>query len=236
MAPLVDRLLVGRMGAPGRIPPPSLVGVDADQPFEVGRLEPVGDRHSFDSMLHMAGLLGKAVMLLDAVGDVVCMNAEAEALYPTALGRRRDHLFALDRAAEFHFRALVASATSPCPGLTPALVMRLPRRDQTPLVARAYPLTRVVQSGFGLAAAVLILIDPARHNSINPETLQVAFGLTRAEARLAGIIANGTNLFEAANRLRISRSTTRSQLRLIFAKTGTRRQGELVALLARLAG
>jgi DNA-binding CsgD family transcriptional regulator len=58
--------------------------------------------------------------------------------------------------------------------------------------------------------------------------------LTKREARLASIIAEGLNPEGAAEELAISKATARNQLRAIFAKTGTHRQGELVALLSRL--
>jgi DNA-binding CsgD family transcriptional regulator len=59
------------------------------------------------------------------------------------------------------------------------------------------------------------------------------FGLTAAETRLAASIAQGTAPTDLARQLQISRTTVRSQLASIFAKTHTRRQAELVALLAR---
>jgi DNA-binding CsgD family transcriptional regulator len=63
--------------------------------------------------------------------------------------------------------------------------------------------------------------------------LSGAFGLTPAEARLATIIAGGRNPELAAEELQISRATARNRLKAIFAKTATRRQSELVALLSR---
>ena len=61
------------------------------------------------------------------------------------------------------------------------------------------------------------------------------FDLTPAEARLAQIIAQGGTLDEAAQMLDIKMSTARTQLASIFAKTNTRRQGRLVAILSRIA-
>jgi DNA-binding CsgD family transcriptional regulator len=61
-----------------------------------------------------------------------------------------------------------------------------------------------------------------------------AFGLTPAEARLASIIAEGRNPGQAAQELQIATSTARNHLKAIFAKTATRRESELVALLSRL--
>jgi DNA-binding CsgD family transcriptional regulator len=54
------------------------------------------------------------------------------------------------------------------------------------------------------------------------------------EARLAVFIAGGDSTEQAADKLGVSRSTVRSQLKAISAKTDTHRQGELVALLTRL--
>ena len=64
--------------------------------------------------------------------------------------------------------------------------------------------------------------------------LRAAFGLTPAEARLAGLIADGIGVDEAAAKLGTARETVRSQLKAVFAKTGTRSQVSLAALAARL--
>src|SRR5262245_5458779 len=65
--------------------------------------------------------------------------------------------------------------------------------------------------------------------------LQRVFDLTNAEVRLAQGVARGDSLEEVAARLGIKISTARTQLASIFAKTQTRRQAKLVALLGRLA-
>jgi len=64
--------------------------------------------------------------------------------------------------------------------------------------------------------------------------LRSAFGLTPAEARLASHLAAGQDLSSAAEACGLMRETARGYLKSVFAKTGTSRQGELVALLARL--
>jgi DNA-binding CsgD family transcriptional regulator len=61
-----------------------------------------------------------------------------------------------------------------------------------------------------------------------------AFRLTSAEARLASTLASGDGVDAASAKLAIGRETARTQLRAIFAKTGTRRQAELATLLSRL--
>jgi DNA-binding CsgD family transcriptional regulator len=83
----------------------------------------------------------------------------------------------------------------------------------------------------GLIAAVSF------HDSPLPCEVLLArlFALTPAEARLARCLSKGDTLKEAAMALKIKLSTVRSQLSSLFAKTGTRRQSQLVALLVRVA-
>jgi DNA-binding CsgD family transcriptional regulator len=66
-----------------------------------------------------------------------------------------------------------------------------------------------------------------------PETarLRAEFGLTKAEARLALRLAEGSSLASAAQAFDVKLTTIRSQLQQVFAKTGTSRQSELVAML-----
>jgi DNA-binding CsgD family transcriptional regulator len=61
--------------------------------------------------------------------------------------------------------------------------------------------------------------------------LRTEFGLTKAEARLALWLAEGSSLASAAQAFNVKLTTLRSQLQQVFAKTDTSRQTELVAML-----
>jgi DNA-binding CsgD family transcriptional regulator len=65
--------------------------------------------------------------------------------------------------------------------------------------------------------------------------LRKLFELTAAEARLAQCLSCGESLEEAALKLSIKMTTARTQLAAVFAKTDTRRQAKLVAILSRVA-
>jgi DNA-binding CsgD family transcriptional regulator len=65
--------------------------------------------------------------------------------------------------------------------------------------------------------------------------LRALFELTAAEARLAQCLSRGESLEEAALKLSIKMTTARTQLAAVFAKTDTRRQAKLVAILSRIA-
>ncbi len=87
----------------------------------------------------------------------------------------------------------------------------------------------------GEAVGLLILVDLDERPTPDCAILQAVFGLTKAEARLACELACGDTIEDIAEEHGVSISTARVQLKSIFAKTGTSRQAELVALLIRLA-
>ena len=82
-------------------------------------------------------------------------------------------------------------------------------------------------------AAVWILA-PQLPRLPDARILAVLFGLSRAEARLALRLLAGQTPQECAREAGVGVATVRSQLHSMFAKTGARRQAELVALLARV--
>jgi DNA-binding CsgD family transcriptional regulator len=84
-------------------------------------------------------------------------------------------------------------------------------------------------------STILILVDIDASLQPRPRTLGRMFGLTAAEMNLASAIATGCAPADLARQRHVSQATVRSQLASIFAKTHTRRQAELVALLARVA-
>jgi DNA-binding CsgD family transcriptional regulator len=65
--------------------------------------------------------------------------------------------------------------------------------------------------------------------------LREAWGLTFAEATLAIELLETEGLQSAAEKLRISRNTVKTQLSAVFQKAGVRRQSELVRKLLALA-
>lgn len=68
---------------------------------------------------------------------------------------------------------------------------------------------------------------------IDETSLRFAFGLSTAEVRLCEALANGHSLARTAEMLGISEGTVRQRAKVVFQKTGTHRQGELIALLGR---
>lgn len=68
---------------------------------------------------------------------------------------------------------------------------------------------------------------------LSEHQLKSVFGLTASEILLTLRLFGGETLREASQMLGISYETARTKLKFIFQKTGTRRQAELILLLAR---
>jgi DNA-binding CsgD family transcriptional regulator len=72
------------------------------------------------------------------------------------------------------------------------------------------------------------------YNAERVRQLAALFGLSAAEARVAGLIGDAKTIASVARTLSTSPGTVRNHLKSIFAKVGVNRQAELVAILSRL--
>jgi DNA-binding CsgD family transcriptional regulator len=112
-----------------------------------------------------------------------------------------------------------------------------PRADGAPSVLHVLPLRHgALRPGLAPAAAAAIFVAPATLPPAAPsEALAAFFDLTKAEARVFERIAAGETQSGIARMLGVELSTVKTHLLRIFAKTGTRRQADLVKLGASLA-
>jgi DNA-binding CsgD family transcriptional regulator len=104
-------------------------------------------------------------------------------------------------------------------GKRPYLLLVAPVSQRYPVLATSRP------------AVCLMLSDPESKKPPASSHLRAGFGLTEAEARLAVLLAAGENLRSIAEKLGITYGTARTRLAIVFQKTDTRRQAELVKLL-----
>ena len=85
-------------------------------------------------------------------------------------------------------------------------------------------------------AALVLVIDPASQTRIDPAVAATALGLTRAESRVAVLLAEGKTVREVAEAAGRLESTIRTHVKHMFAKHRLRRQADLVRLVRSLAG
>jgi DNA-binding CsgD family transcriptional regulator len=174
---------------------------------------------------------GRPVLVNSALRAMVA-EADGLALSPHGLASASQGAqTALDRAI-----AVALAVSARASGLLPGEEGRLtlPRRSGgAPWIVQVLPLAEGATSAFGARGGAVILVDDAQARRAPSEIALVrAFGLTPSEAALALSLAQGRSLAEHARQRRISVHTARTHLARIYAKTGTRRQAELVARLA----
>jgi DNA-binding CsgD family transcriptional regulator len=103
--------------------------------------------------------------------------------------------------------------------------------ELVPHLSRALEISRAL--GESKAARKAPLPGPSAPTSPVPEQkqLQLMLALTPAQARLAALIFGGNSVREAAGELGITEASARQYLKRIFARTGARRQGELIRMI-----
>lgn len=116
--------------------------------------------------------------------------------------------------------------------------MALPQSGaRRPLALRVVPFGADAHPVLARPGLALVHVADLERQMRPPETeLRELFGLTAAEARLAGAVFEGLGLPEAAEHFGLSVNTLRFQLARVFDKTGVSRQADLVKLMMRLTG
>jgi DNA-binding CsgD family transcriptional regulator len=180
----------------------------------------------------------RAVMLVDATGTVTFLNRAAARLSARRDGLtvERGELRGARTEDTIRVRSLLEKTikASRGEGTDAGAVLTLGRPSGLrPFVVLVSPVVgpRWVFPGMAPTAAALFVSDPEETPAPNEEGLRSLFALTRAEARLARLLAQGVTLKEAERHLGVGRETIRTQLKAIFLKTNTNRQADLVRLL-----
>ncbi|TXH00506.1 MAG: hypothetical protein E6R09_08630 [Rhodocyclaceae bacterium] len=181
------------------------------------------------------------VVLLSATGMVSFANSTAIELASQFGIRIAEAGLSLQESrSNAYLQRLIGAATAPInpghPGTGGNFTYARPGRGL--LQIRVFPFIPSNEPPLaGKATPVAVFLVRPGPCQLNHEELGLQFGLTPAESRLAAQLAQGETVAEAARNAGIAMATARSQLRTIFAKTGTRRQAELTQiLLTSLAG
>lgn len=175
------------------------------------------------------------IVVTDREGVVLLANPAAEALAQAggalSLGAQGRPLAAAHPPETRRLLALVGETAAGGPGGA----LLLSRPSGSAVAASVAPLPRRLRDGIPLGAALLVLRDLGGAPPDLAATLAGLFGLTPAEAGLARALLAGRRPEEVAEARGVKLTTVRSQLSQVLHKTGARRQGELTALLERVA-
>ncbi|WP_296747212.1 helix-turn-helix transcriptional regulator [Mesorhizobium sp.] len=190
------------------------------------------DRRRGAEQIGTLELAGIAAMLLDWNGTVAALTTAAEALLGPDVSVRGGQLHILDGAAN---RQMADAVTALRAGRTqPRQFIVVRREDKRPIVIQVTELPKLLSGAFGRAGVLLRLFDGDRKLMTAKEALNMAFGLTAAEARLAVELGHEHSIDNIAEKFAVSAQTARVQLKSVLRKTGTHKQSELVALMANM--
>jgi DNA-binding CsgD family transcriptional regulator/PAS domain-containing protein len=209
-------------------------------------------RRSLGIQQRMARLEGDARLVADALGSLALgvvivasdmrllfVNAEAERILALddGLTRRAGRLVVADALAQAALHAEIARRAAGAPD-GEAVALPVPRPSGEPALS-AFVAPRGTRAFGGShlpvhGVATIFLTDPTGPGGIpSAEALRRQFGLTRAEAEVARLVALGRGLPNTARDLGVSVNTARTHLRVVFEKLGVNQQAALAHLIAR---
>ena len=189
-----------------------------------------------------ADLLPVGLGVLDRTGRLVHANQQLAQMLREgdALRDRGGRLGCVSPRAERQLVQLVAAAGARSGSLAGGGLLSVERGPARPglhvLVApisgnRAAILPELGDTG---EPAVFVLVsDPERSPRDTRHLLRALYSLTSAESQLVAALLEGGSLADYAERAGVTLGTARVRLKRVFEKTGTHRQGELIALVLR---
>lgn len=202
---------------------------------ETATLATLMGRVALTSMTDALDRVRQPALVLNRDGMVLRTNAAADRGFDDEIRIRERRLVLRDKQAMTRLDQLTSMIRSmPEAAAIPAAPILVRRTTKPPVVLRLLPVDGAARSVFLGARALLILSNLSPRPAPDSALIGQAFDLTPAESRLAALLATGTSIASAAERLRVSRETARNHLKAIFSKTGVHRQSELVTLVSQL--
>jgi DNA-binding CsgD family transcriptional regulator len=178
-------------------------------------------------------LLRCAVMLVDGNGDIVYANQSATQMLTDGMYVRSRHnkIVAVIPSA----RAKMSEALKSAGGSHLKIALTVKLSDTLPVIAHVLPLESTELHSRIAPAVAAIFIREQRDARGSAALLASTYELTAAEARVLSHILSGRTLAETAEKLHVATSTVRTQLDVIFRKTGVNRQSELFLLSSQVS-
>lgn len=179
--------------------------------------------------------LERAVVVTGPEGEIRFANHSADRLLSrgNAIDAKSGRLRAARPRHSDALHALIGRAAETAIGKGAMAVdaVALPCDEGAPLAVVAEPLAPAHGSCIGGAAkagAILFIGDSEASRSPPAGRMQIVYGLTTAEARLAAAIVEGNGVTSAGESLGISPNTAKYHLKAVFGKVGVANQAQLV--------
>jgi DNA-binding CsgD family transcriptional regulator len=186
----------------------------------------------------MVGSLACAVFFVDANARILFANAAAQNLLGDGKVVRNieSALAAFDPEADKALRSVFAASADGDAAVGTAGVAVLLSVSPTELwLAHVLPMTSGVrqQARTSYAAAAAVFVRKASPDAPSSmETVAKLYRLTASELRVLQSVMETGGVRTMANTLGLSEATVKTHLQRLFTKTGTRRQSDLIKLVA----
>jgi len=185
-----------------------------------------------DGALRALDALQVGIVLTDGMSRPVFANRVAEEILRRGdgLALLRGQLRAARPQDSDKLASLIqgAAKTTRGIGLEPGGILSLPTSSGAAVTVLVSPCPRL---GLLEPAALVFLGTPLRGPHLQEKYVAQRYGLTPAEVKLPQALVDGGRLVDYADRAGISLNTAKTHLKQIFAKTGSRRQADLVRLI-----
>jgi len=182
--------------------------------------------------------LAAPMFLVDASSRIVHANAAAHAMLcdGVVICAAGSKFVAVDSHADATLHDIFMNADNGDAAIgTKGIAVPLGGRDGERYVAHVLPLTSGARrkAGTAYSAVAAVFVRKAALDLPHPlEALAKAFELTPTEMRVLMTIVEIGGIPDVAPVLGVSKTTVKTHLQHIFAKTGTKRQADLVKLVA----
>lgn len=180
--------------------------------------------------------LAVPVVLTGASGAILHANEAAQQMLSVEgpIRSRNGLLQAQNPAVALALQEAIASAARADASLgSRGIGLPISAPGQPPAVAYVLPLTEgTARAAFRPACAAVFVSTTTSASPLPEAVLTTLFDLTPAEARVLLRIGSGLSAPSSAVALGIGENTLKTHLNRIFAKTGTRRQADLVKLIS----
>jgi DNA-binding CsgD family transcriptional regulator len=218
--------------------------VSAAEAEQIERLIPLANRvprllHTlraayFRGLFDALSATQTAAVLLKRDGHADLATPLAQRLFNADFGIREGLLWSAHASSNDRLEALAQRARrlDASGSVRPFLIVRL--NDARAILAQPILVPAPGDGALGSARVALFLSAPEQTERAGENDLQLLFGLSKAEARIARLLAEGLEPRQVAESRNVSVGTIRVQMKQIFRKMKVHRQSELISAMAEL--
>jgi DNA-binding CsgD family transcriptional regulator len=195
--------------------------------------------------IHLEALerIPQAVITVDETGQIITLTPSAMPLTEddgVFVIEKNGTLSCTSQADTNSLRAVISGVFNPEKSKTNGFggfIKLMTRNSHRPIAVAVFPFSQPGNiPGFNKRYAMLLISDPAGPLPDSTEQLRLLFSLTKREAEIAVLLAEGHSIAEISDLSATSLNTVRTHVKHVLHKVGANRQSGLVRIVLQLAG